>query len=90
MADVDEQSGASRYRQLPPRVRPTGTEQDVSPPPPSPEVKYVSGLSPAGGVQAYEQLADYMTTAPRTSWRRTSVLIILGLGLLALMLHLVI
>jgi hypothetical protein len=82
MADVDERPDGNRYRRLPPRVRPTGTEQDVSPPQPVSEVKYVSALSPAGGVQAYEQLADYMTTAPRRSGRRIVALAILGLGLL--------
>jgi hypothetical protein len=86
MAGMDEEPGADKYRRLPPRVRPTGTEQDVSPPAPTAEVKYVSHLSPAGGVQAYEQLAEYMTTAPRRSGRRIAALVIVGLALLAVVL----
>ena len=87
MAGVDEEPDRSRFRRLPPRVRPSGSEQDVSPPQPVSEVKYTSSLSPAGGVQAYEQLADYMTTAPRRSWRRTVALVVVGLGLLAAVLY---
>lgn len=87
MTDVDDETDGSPYRRLPPRVRPTGTEHDVSTPAPVSEVKYVSGLSPAGGVQAYEQLADFLTTAPRRSGRRIAVLVILGLGFLALALY---
>jgi hypothetical protein len=90
MAYMDEEPSRSRFRRLPPRVRPTGSEQDVTPPQPVPEVKYTSPLSPAGGVQAYEQLADYMTTAPRRSWRRTVALVVVGLGLLAVVLYRVI
>ncbi|MEJ3748560.1 hypothetical protein WEI85_35425 [Actinomycetes bacterium KLBMP 9797] len=82
---MDEGSGGNRFRRLPPRVRPTGTEQDVSGPPPTREVKPVSALSPAGGVQAYEQVADYLAGAPRASWRRTALLVVLGLNGLALL-----
>ncbi|MDI6098855.1 hypothetical protein QLQ12_09610 [Actinoplanes sp. NEAU-A12] len=84
---MDDEADGSRYRRLPPRVPPTGTEHDVSPPSPMSEVKYVSGLSPAGSVQAYEQLAEYVTTTPRGSWRRAAILVVLGLGLLTLALR---
>ncbi|GAA4471299.1 hypothetical protein [Phytohabitans houttuyneae] len=83
---MDEGPDRSRFRRLPPRVRPTGTEHDVTPPPAAPEVKYTSPFSPAGNVQAYEQLADYMTTEPRRSVRRIVALAIIGAGLLMVVL----
>lgn len=67
-------------------MRPTGTEHDVTPPPAAPEVKYTSPFSPAGNVQAYEQLTDYMTTEPRRSVRRIVALAIIGAGLLMVVL----
>lgn len=84
MMDVDEETDAGQYRRLPPRVRPTGTEHDVTPPAPVSEVKYVSSLSPAGTVAAYQQVADYLITAPRRSGRRIAVLAVIGLGLIAI------
>lgn len=84
MTDVDDETDGSQYRRLPLRVPPASTGYDVSTPAPVSEVKYVSGLSPAGSVEGYKQLADYLTSTPRASGRRTAVLVILGLGLLAL------
>jgi hypothetical protein len=84
---VDDETDGGQYRRLPPRIRPTGTEHDVSTPAPSREVKYVNGLSPLGGVQAAEQVADYLTSTPRGSWRRTALLVALGLWLLAFALY---
>ncbi|HET6530257.1 MAG TPA: hypothetical protein VFH03_06515 [Actinoplanes sp.] len=84
---MDDETAGSRYRRLPPRVRPSGTGHDVSTPVPVPEVKYVSPLSPAGRVEAYEQLADHLVTTPRGSVRRIVAVVVLGLGLLALLLY---
>lgn len=85
MMGMDEGSRGHRFRRLPPRVRPTGSEHDVSDPPPTPEVAPVSALSPAGEVQAYEQVAGYLVSAPRASWRRIVVLVVLGLNALGLL-----
>lgn len=87
MMDVDDATEGSQYRRLPPRIRPTGTEHDVSTPAPVREVRYVNGLSPAGGVEAAERVADYLTSTPRGSWRRTALLVALGLGLLGFALY---
>jgi hypothetical protein len=87
MMDVDDETEGSQYRRLPPRIRPTGTEHDVSPPAPVREVREVNGLSPAGGVEAAEQVADYLTSTPRGSWRRTALLVVLGVGILAFALY---
>ena len=85
MSGVDGEPGGNPYRRLPPRVRPTGSEQDVSPPPPLPEVKETVSFTPAGQVRAYEQLAEAATSAPRRSWPRAVVLAILGLNVLILL-----
>jgi hypothetical protein len=61
----------NRFRKLPPRIEPRYETQDVSDPPPLPEVQETSWLSPAGGVAGYEQLADAIANHPaQHRWRR--------------------
>ena len=86
VTDANDGADSSQYRRLPPRVPPTNTESDVSPPAPATETKYVHSLSPAGSVQAYEQITDYMTTTARGGRLRTAILVILGLVFLAVVL----
>ncbi|GID98553.1 hypothetical protein ACFQFC_17675 [Amorphoplanes digitatis] len=61
----------NRFRKLPPRIEPLYETQDVSDPPPLPEVQQTSWLSPAGTVAGYEQLADAFAHQPaQHRWRR--------------------
>lgn len=47
-----------RFRKLPPRIEPRYETHDVSDPPPLPQVEETNWLTPAGGVAAYEQMAQ--------------------------------
>jgi hypothetical protein len=61
----------NRFRKLPPRIEPRYETHDVSDPPPLPEVRQTSWLSPAGAVAGYEQLADAIAHQPvQHRWRR--------------------
>ncbi|MEV4656673.1 hypothetical protein [Micromonospora sp. NPDC049301] len=46
----------NRFRRLPPRIEPLYETQDVSGPPPLPEVEETSWLTPAGEVAGFERL----------------------------------
>lgn len=80
-----------RFRKLPPRIEPKYETHDVSDPPPLPEVEETNWLTPAGGVAAYEQMAEAIARdRDRTSahlGRRRRVLVaicaVLLLGTLA-------
>jgi hypothetical protein len=54
----------NRFRRLPPRIEPRYETQDVSDPPPLPEVEETNWLTPAGEVAAYEQMAKAIARDP--------------------------
>jgi hypothetical protein len=82
---VNDETETGPHHRLPPRIRPTGTSHDVTPPAPATEVKYVSSISPAGEMQAYEQAATFLTGTARGRRLRTGLLIILGLVAIAVL-----
>ncbi|GLI01309.1 hypothetical protein Pa4123_65850 [Phytohabitans aurantiacus] len=84
---VGDDPDRERYRRLPPRVHPTGTEHDVTPPSPPPEDKYSNPLTFEGGIQGYSAIADYLTTTPRNSPRRVMLRVIFGVSTLAAALY---
>jgi hypothetical protein len=55
----------NRFRRLPPRIEPRYETQDVSGPPPLPEVRETIGLTVAGQVADFERLADALARQPR-------------------------
>lgn len=87
MAGVGEDRDKGRFRRLPSRVRPTGTEHDVTPPAPAPETKYGSPLTQEGTIQGYSAIADYLTSTPRNSPRRVMLRVIYRVSALAALLY---
>ncbi|GAA4735873.1 hypothetical protein [Phytohabitans rumicis] len=85
MSAGDDERDGNPYRRLPPRIRPTGSEQDVTPPQAVPEVRSTNPFSPAGQVEAYGQMADFAIRTPKRDWRRTLLLAVLALGPLVLL-----
>jgi hypothetical protein len=79
----------NRFRKLPPRIQPVYETEPVSDPPPLPEVRETSWLSPAGQVAAYEQLAEAVSRPAQRGWRRGVVVAwaaaVLLVGLLAVL-----
>lgn len=84
---MGEDPDRERYRRLPPRVRPTGTEHDVTPPAPPPEDRYANPLTTEGGIKGYSVIADYLTSTPRNSPRRVMLRVIFGGSALAAALY---
>jgi hypothetical protein len=87
MAGVGKDRDTGRFRRLPPRVRPTGTEHDVTPPAPAPEAAYANPLTPEGGIDGYAAIAEYLTSTPRNSPRRVMLRVIYGVSTLAALLY---
>jgi hypothetical protein len=74
----------NRFRKLPPRIEPRYETQEVSDPPPLPDVPQTNWLSPAGGVAGYEQLATAMARHPaQHRWRRWVLIALFGTLVLA-------
>jgi hypothetical protein len=86
MAGVGEDRDKGRFRRLPPHVRPTGTEHDVTPPAPAPEATYANPLIPEGGIAGYAAIAEYLTSTPRNSPRRVMLRVIYRVSALAALL----
>lgn len=59
-----------RFGRLPPRIEPLYETQNVSAPPPLPEVPETIGLTAAGQVAGLEQLADAIARRPDRPGRR--------------------
>ncbi|MEV6813471.1 hypothetical protein [Micromonospora sp. NPDC051296] len=88
-----------RFRRLPPRIEPLYETQDVSAPPPLPEVSETIGLTAAGQIADLERLAgaiarrpDQRGSAPlvhdpaQRGWRRRVLVVVFGalaLGMVA-------
>ena len=92
----------NRYRRLPPRIEPLYETQDVSAPPPLPEVPETIGLTAAGQVADFERLASAIARRPdrrapallvhdppQRGWRRWVLVVVFGaltLGMVAVVL----
>jgi hypothetical protein len=78
----------NRFRRLPPRIEPRYETQDVSPPPPLPQVRETVSFTPAGQVAGFERLADAAASATgrRPVPRRLPLLFTLAVVLVALLL----
>ncbi|SCG80660.1 hypothetical protein GA0070609_6567 [Micromonospora echinaurantiaca] len=86
---------SDRFRRLPPRIEPRYETQDVSPPPPLPEVSETVGLTAGGQVADFERFAeavarDRAVAGPAGGRARRSrhrvlvfLLAVLALGMLA-------
>ena len=81
----------NRFRRLPPRIEPLYETQDVSAPPPLPEVPETIGLTAAGQVADFERLASAIARRPdqrgpallvhhpaQRGWRRWVLVVVLG------------
>ncbi|MGS2613314.1 hypothetical protein ACVCAH_02065 [Micromonospora sp. LZ34] len=54
---------SDRFRRLPPRIEPRYETQDVSAPPPLPEVSETVGLTAGGQVADFERFTDALVRA---------------------------
>ncbi|MFG2103051.1 hypothetical protein ACGFJ5_20880 [Micromonospora echinaurantiaca] len=83
---------SDRFRRLPPRIEPRYETQDVSPPPPLPEVSETVGLTAGGQVADIERFAEAVVrdrpVASPAGGRARRVLVfllaVMALGMLAL------